>query len=418
MKEVHIGGKSNFLGALKTAQLVLKNRQNKNQRQKIIMFVGSPVETKTDEFVKLAKIFKKNNIAVDIINFGAENSENENTEKLEAFIKAVNNNDNSHFLAVPPGPHILSDLVLTSQIMMGDGGGSTSTTTGGSGTTGGGKASAAAPRPAAGGRGDFGVDPNEDPELALVLKMSYEEDRLKHSKQPDGKPATVKPASAATSATSATPAKPDGKSSASASVVTPAVAKTPTNPPAAPAKPTAATSTAPMEDDEQAELAKALAMSLVGEDVAMTPATSAVAVAAPDASASADTKSAASAAKSPATSSKSGASQSAAATSSGSSGAAAAAAESSSSSAAAGDAKDLAEALKDPEFLNSVLGGIEIPGIDKGQLQLDELLNQLQSGDDAAAAAAADKSKAEQAKKDDKDKDKGSGAGSGAAAKK
>jgi hypothetical protein len=43
MKEVHVGGKSNFLAALKTAQLVLKNRQNKNQRQRIIMFVGSPV---------------------------------------------------------------------------------------------------------------------------------------------------------------------------------------------------------------------------------------------------------------------------------------------------------------------------------------------------------------------------------------
>jgi 26S proteasome regulatory subunit N10 len=41
--------------------------------------------------VKLAKRLKKNNIAVDIVNFGEEGT---NTEKLEAFITAVNNNNN------------------------------------------------------------------------------------------------------------------------------------------------------------------------------------------------------------------------------------------------------------------------------------------------------------------------------------
>jgi 26S proteasome regulatory subunit N10 len=40
---IKIGGKCNFLSGLKTAQLCLKNRSNKNQRQRIIMFVASPV---------------------------------------------------------------------------------------------------------------------------------------------------------------------------------------------------------------------------------------------------------------------------------------------------------------------------------------------------------------------------------------
>mgnify|MGYP001040067517 CR=1 FL=1 len=45
--QVKIGGESNFLGGLKVAQLALKNRPNKNQRQRIIMFVGSPVSRKS-----------------------------------------------------------------------------------------------------------------------------------------------------------------------------------------------------------------------------------------------------------------------------------------------------------------------------------------------------------------------------------
>lgn len=57
------------------------------------MFVGSPVEEDEKTLVKLAKKLKKNNIAVDVINFGEET---ENTTRLEAFVAAVNNNDNRY----------------------------------------------------------------------------------------------------------------------------------------------------------------------------------------------------------------------------------------------------------------------------------------------------------------------------------
>jgi len=111
--------------------------------------------------VRLGKRLKKNNIAVDIINFGEEQS---NTEKLEGFISAVNNNDNSHLVTIPPGPHILSDILLSSAVITGseDAGGSSNATPG--------------------ARSDFGfggVDPNLDPELALALKVSMEEERAR-----------------------------------------------------------------------------------------------------------------------------------------------------------------------------------------------------------------------------------------------
>ncbi len=48
-----------------------------------------------ESLVKIAKKLKKNNVAVDIVSFG---SEEENTEKLDAFLEAVNSGDNSHLV--------------------------------------------------------------------------------------------------------------------------------------------------------------------------------------------------------------------------------------------------------------------------------------------------------------------------------
>ena len=64
--------------------------------------------------MKLGKKLKKNSVALDIVNFGEEA---DNTSKLEALLNAVNSDDNSHLVTVPPGPHVLSDILLTSPIV-------------------------------------------------------------------------------------------------------------------------------------------------------------------------------------------------------------------------------------------------------------------------------------------------------------
>eukprot|EP00290_Baffinella_frigidus_P035616 CAMPEP_0180317954 /NCGR_PEP_ID=MMETSP0988-20121125/34137_1 /TAXON_ID=697907 /ORGANISM="non described non described, Strain CCMP2293" /LENGTH=398 /DNA_ID=CAMNT_0022303293 /DNA_START=40 /DNA_END=1232 /DNA_ORIENTATION=+ len=148
---VTINGKTNFVSTIHVAQLALKHRQNKNQRQRIIAFVGSPLEDDQKDLVKLGKKLKKNNVAVDVINFG-ETAENQ--EKLEAFVGAINNNDNSNLLTVPPGPHILSDIVISSPILQdGEGGGPSIMPLAGGGM---------------GGDFEYGVDPSIDPELAMA----------------------------------------------------------------------------------------------------------------------------------------------------------------------------------------------------------------------------------------------------------
>mmetsp|Transcript_22825 Transcript_22825/g.58498 ORF Transcript_22825/g.58498 Transcript_22825/m.58498 type:complete len:328 (-) Transcript_22825:1316-2299(-) len=166
MHDVEIEGECKLATAVQIAQLCLKHRQNKNQRQRVVIFVGSPVAEDKDKLVKIAKKLKKNNVAVDIVSFGASD---ENEEKFEAFHSAVNSSSNSNLVTVPPGP-ALTDVLISSPIFQQEGSGYG----GGGGEGGGGE----------GGGGDgfeFGVDPNLDPELALALRVSLEEERARQN---------------------------------------------------------------------------------------------------------------------------------------------------------------------------------------------------------------------------------------------
>lgn len=128
-------------------QLALKHRQGKNHKMRIVVFVGSPiVGGEESDLVKLAKRLKKEKVNVDVVSFG---NCSENQELLTAFIGALNGKDgtSSHLVNVPKGS-ALSEALITSPIIQGEDG------LGGAGL---------------GGAGfEFGVDPNEDPELALV----------------------------------------------------------------------------------------------------------------------------------------------------------------------------------------------------------------------------------------------------------
>jgi 26S proteasome regulatory subunit N10 len=74
-----------------------------------------------------------------------------------------------HLVSVPPGPHLLSDMLISSPILAGDRGeGIPEEAMGDGGAAG----------PSAGGSGaagagfEFGVDPSLDPELAMVRPPS------------------------------------------------------------------------------------------------------------------------------------------------------------------------------------------------------------------------------------------------------
>ncbi|XP_022145439.1 26S proteasome non-ATPase regulatory subunit 4 homolog [Momordica charantia] len=165
MHGLEMGGETNLAAGIQVAQLALKHRQNKKQQQRIIVFAGSPANHDKKFLEMIGKKLKKNNVALDIIDFGEE--DDGKPEKLEALLSAVNSNDSSHIVHVPSGPNALSDVLISTPIFTGDGDGGSEF------------AAAAAAASAGGGGFDFGVDPNLDPELALALRVSMEEERAR-----------------------------------------------------------------------------------------------------------------------------------------------------------------------------------------------------------------------------------------------
>ncbi|RMZ83482.1 hypothetical protein DV737_g1528, partial [Chaetothyriales sp. CBS 132003] len=185
--------------AISVAMLALKHRANKAQRQRIVVLICSKLDQKfgdkndtEKELVKLAKKCKKNNVSVDFVAFG-DATGSETRSVLDKFVEAVdssssggsaeaaaarsNSGEGSYLAVIPPGPGLLSDSLFATPIvsmggdMGGQGGAMDGVETGGvSGQ---------------GGAFEFDVDPSTDPELAMVLRMSMEEEenRLARERQ-------------------------------------------------------------------------------------------------------------------------------------------------------------------------------------------------------------------------------------------
>ncbi|URE34356.1 26S proteasome non-atpase regulatory subunit [Musa troglodytarum] len=161
-----VGGEVNMTAAIQVAQLALKHRQNKKQQEDHCFCWKVPITYDNKTLEAIGRKLKKNSEAQDVVTFGE--SDDGKPEKLEALMTAVNNNDSSHIVHVPAGQNALSDVLISTPIVTGDG------------DEGSGFAAAAAAA-AAGGPSefDFGVDPNVDPEMALALRISMEEERAR-----------------------------------------------------------------------------------------------------------------------------------------------------------------------------------------------------------------------------------------------
>ena len=96
-----IGGTCSLQNAVAIAQLALKHRQNKNLRQRVLVFIGSPLPEAGPEaeraLVRLAKKLKKNNVAVDVVAYGdgIEEAGEGGRSILQSFVDAASSSDNS-----------------------------------------------------------------------------------------------------------------------------------------------------------------------------------------------------------------------------------------------------------------------------------------------------------------------------------
>ena len=200
LSRTKVGGQARVATALSVASLALKHRQNKSQHQRVVLFSCSEVKETKEELVKLGKKLKKTAVAVDVVVMGdaaleeapAEEGEGEQQTNGEAAVKsepttrakwtAFHNaikgppdaEHQSHLAVIPPGPNLLSDALITTEVMEGMGGM-------------GGGAGGESEGGAGGAGGSFdeygGIDPNADPELALALRMSMEEEERRQAQR-------------------------------------------------------------------------------------------------------------------------------------------------------------------------------------------------------------------------------------------
>jgi len=175
------GSGVDIAASVQVASLALKHRKNKNGQQRIVIFVGSPLTTTESRIlVKAGRGLKKNNVAIDVVAMG-ELEENE--DKLKQMVDAANGSNDAertcHLVTIPPGV-LPSDVLVGSPIVNGDGGG------GGGGGDFPSAGAAAASGGGDGGGDDFaefgGVNPNMDPELAMALRVSMEEERARQER--------------------------------------------------------------------------------------------------------------------------------------------------------------------------------------------------------------------------------------------
>lgn len=165
--------KSDVCASVAVASLALKHRRNKNGAQRIVLFVGTPVAADIKSLQKAGRQLKKNNVSIDVVALGELES---NEALLQELVDAANGRGEDsertcHLVCIPAGV-LPSDVLASSPILASSGG-----------------AFAAAAATGAFGTDnnndgfDFGgIDPNMDPELAMALRVSMEEERTRQER--------------------------------------------------------------------------------------------------------------------------------------------------------------------------------------------------------------------------------------------
>lgn len=178
---VQLKGDIRFCTSIRIAHLALRHRQLRQQKMRIICFVGSPIKDDEADMVKLARRLKKEKVNVDIVNFGEDEV---NQKKLLDFVEAVNGKDGtgSHLVTVPPGTGLRESLHSSPIIGGEDGAGAIGLS---------------------GFDAEFGMDAIDDPDLLYALRVSMEEHHQAQERQANAEsaaqPSAVLPQAAGTS---------------------------------------------------------------------------------------------------------------------------------------------------------------------------------------------------------------------------
>ena len=112
--------------SVQVASLALKHRRNKNGAQRVVVFVGSPLDASIESrtLQRAGRQLKKNNVAIDVICMGEHET---NEGRLQELVDAANGTGDGgertcNLVTIPTGV-LPSDVLVSSPIVGGGGGG-------------------------------------------------------------------------------------------------------------------------------------------------------------------------------------------------------------------------------------------------------------------------------------------------------
>jgi 26S proteasome regulatory subunit N10 len=116
--KIQIEGENHFSKSLQIAQLAMLHRTNKKQHERVIAFVASEIKDSEENLANIARTYKRNGTALDIINLCNPSNE----EKLKKLVDLVHNDqvdadEGSHFVNYESDGGLLLDKIKNSPIM-------------------------------------------------------------------------------------------------------------------------------------------------------------------------------------------------------------------------------------------------------------------------------------------------------------
>ncbi len=91
----------------------MKHRTNKNQKERVVVFLASEISGSQDNLLTIAKQFRRNGTNLDIVNVCCPS----NKQIIEKMMDIVNVEDKSNFLNYEGGMTLLVDSLKSSPIM-------------------------------------------------------------------------------------------------------------------------------------------------------------------------------------------------------------------------------------------------------------------------------------------------------------
>jgi len=167
LQNLQADGECEIIRSIKIAQLVLKNRPNRNARQRIIVFLASPAPIDEKEFLKTMKQLKKNNV---LFNMVLLSDYDRHTDLLNSAFDILGSPEDNFYSDVypgTPGTKFLDDALRRTPVWSGVK-----------------KIRTAAEEIAGGPDGDFqeddllaSINPEDDPELYMAIQLSIREEQ-------------------------------------------------------------------------------------------------------------------------------------------------------------------------------------------------------------------------------------------------